>query len=286
MKRQIINIDENKCTGCGNCIPGCPEGALQLIDGKARLISDLFCDGLGACIGECPEGAITIEKREAEPYDERKVMENIIPQGDNTIRAHLHHLKSHGEMGYYQTALTVLTQKGIPVPAAPAPEKSPLGNHRQHGQYKHANGCPGAAEIDNRDVRHPSTSSEPASTKSELKQWPIQLHLINPHAPYFQGADLLVSSDCAPFAHANFHHRFLKGKMMVTFCPKLDNAAEIYIEKLAALFEYNDIHSVSVVRMEVPCCGGTTYLVQKALEKAGKIIPIKEFTLSLSGEII
>ena len=274
MKRQIITIDEDKCTGCGQCITGCPEGALQLIDGKARLISDLFCDGLGACIGTCPEGAIEIEEREAEPYDERKVMENIIKQGPNVIKAHLLHLKEHNEMELLKTAVEVLKEKGMEVPHLHTPG---------HG------GCPGAAMMDFRNKQ--AAAEAPAGQAnvtigSQLRQWPIQLQLVNPHAPYFQDADLLVAADCVPFAYPNFHQRFLKGRTMITFCPKLDKTIDQYIEKLTVLFRDNNIKSVSVVHMEVPCCSGTLIIIQKALQQAKKIIPIKEYTISISGEII
>lgn len=283
MKRQIIRIDEDKCNGCGQCVPGCPEGALQIIDGKARLISDLFCDGLGACIGTCPQGAIIIEEREAEPYDERKVMANIVKQGSNTIRAHLLHLKDHNESALLKTALDFLKEQGINVPdIAPAAVPHAGG----HG------GCPGAAMRDMRDIRNKKSQQEQQSgamnvpVESQLRQWPVQLQLINPRAPYLQDADLLVAADCVPFAYANFHQRFLKDKVMVIFCPKLDQTIDQYIEKLTAIFRDNNIKSVSVVHMEVPCCSGTVYLVQKALEQAGKIIPIKDYTISIAGEII
>lgn len=274
MKRQVIRIDTDKCTGCGQCIPGCPEGALQVIDGKARLISDLFCDGLGACIGTCPEGAIEIEEREAEAYDERKVMENIIPQGPNVIQAHLAHLQAHNETGLMNTALEVLKEKGIAVQ---------IGQHAHHGS-----GCPGAASRDFRHKKSPVTAPPgpgSAEPESQLRQWPVQLQLVNPQATFFQDADLLVVADCVPFAYADFHQRFLKDKVLVIFCPKLDQTIDQYLDKLTAIFRDNTIKSVSVVHMEVPCCSGTVSIVRKALEKAGKIIPVKDYTISISGVI-
>lgn len=280
MKRQIIRIDEDKCNGCGQCVPGCPEGALRIIDDKARLISDLFCDGLGACIGTCPQGAIIIEEREAEPYDERKVMANIIKQGPNTIRAHLLHLKEHNESTHLKTAVDLLKEQGIEVPDL------------NTGGAPHAgvpSGCPGAAMRDMRNKK-PQPGQQPGaigvSVESQLRQWPVQLQLINPQAPYLKDADLLVAADCVPFAYANFHQRFLKDKVMVIFCPKLDQTIDQYIEKLTAILLNNNIKSVSVVHMEVPCCSGTLYLVQKALEQAKKIIPIKDYTISIAGDII
>ncbi len=270
MKRQIIEINEEKCNGCGLCIPNCPEGALQIIDGKARLISDLFCDGLGACIGECPEGAITTVEREAEPYDEAKVMENIIKAGPNTIKAHLKHLKDHDQKEYFGQAVAILLRKGLPIPKIEE-ESCSSGT------------CPGVAahsiEREEKPVRN-------VEIKSELKQWPVQLHLMNANAPYFKNADLLIAADCVPFAFANFHQRFVKGKIVINFCPKLNSGIDSYIEKLAEIFKNQDIKSITIVKMEVPCCGGVEYIVQKAMEKAGKFLMVKTYTISINGEII
>ncbi|MCK5568992.1 MAG: 4Fe-4S binding protein, partial [Spirochaetes bacterium] len=206
MKREIITIDEEKCTGCELCIPNCPEGAIQIIDGKARLISDLFCDGLGACIGHCPEGAITIEKREAEPYDEKKVMENIIKQGENVIRAHLKHLKDHGEQQYLDEAIEVLKEKNVEVP----PVESEQQIH---------SGCPGAKAMTfSADGESVETVGE--KRRSELTHWPVQLHLIPPMAPHFQGRDILLSADCVAYSVGDFHRDFLKGNAVTIACPK------------------------------------------------------------------
>lgn len=267
MKRKIIKIDEEKCNGCGQCIPNCPEGALQLIDNKARLISDLFCDGLGACIGTCPLGAISFEEREAEPYDEGKVMENIVRQGTNVIAAHLAHLQDHGETELLRQAIAFLKANNIDIPNF------------------HKGGCPGAAARHMRRDTGSSTADYPLQQESLLQNWPVQLMLLNPRAPYLKGADLLVAADCVPFAYADFHRRFLQGKIMVTFCPKLDRTIEQYIDKLALIFESQDIRSVSVVHMEVPCCSGTLRIVEEAQKKAQKIIPVKEYTISIHGEI-
>ncbi len=218
--RQIIRIDEAKCTGCGACLPNCPEGALLVIDGKARLVSDLCCDGLGACIGTCPEGAITIEEREAEPYDERQVIENVVAHGTNTIRAHLDHLKDHGEDGFLQIALAYLEEQGIPVPesAAPCPTSG---------------GCPGAAVREFADAE--AEAPAPVGKNiSRLRQWPVQLTLVPVLAPYFDGADVVLTADCVPFACANYHEEFLKDKIVLVGCPKLDDTAA-YREKLTAI---------------------------------------------------
>jgi ferredoxin len=272
MKRQIISIDEETCNGCGKCIPGCPEGALQVIDGKARLVSDLFCDGLGACLGECPLGAISVEEREAEPYNERLVMENIVKAGPNTILAHLKHLKDHGEDGYYRVAVAVLKEKGLPVPQA-APEVHACGG-----------GCPGTMAKAFTPVAE--SAGEQGPVASQLRQWPTQLHLMNPSAAYFENADLLVAADCVPVACGDFHNRFLKGKIVVQFCPKLDQSNERYIEKLAAILQQHAIRSITVARMEVPCCGGTELIVRKALELAGQNKSVTVNVVSLAGEVM
>jgi len=270
MKRQIITIDEHKCTGCGACITGCPEGALQVIDNKARLVSDLFCDGLGACIGTCPEGAITIEEREAEPYDERQGMANIVKQGINTILAHLHHLESHGEHTYLAQAKAFLQEQGIAIP-----EEEPA-----------ACGCAGGAARTFDPPAHATATAPSSALASELRQWPVQLHLINPNAAYFDNADLLISADCVPYAFGDYHRRFLRGKIVITFCPKLDKDIDRYIDKLAQIFSRHTIRSLSIVRMEVPCCGGTELIVQKALEQAGKTRMVRLTVISLQGEVL
>lgn len=281
MKRKIIRIDEEKCDGCGLCIPDCPEGALQIINEKARLISDLFCDGLGACIGSCPRGAISVEEREAEAYSEAEVMENIIKQGPDVIRAHLNHLKDHNEIELLEQALGLLEEERINNPEISEFKKK--SNLERHGH--HAGGCPGARAVDLGPVDEEIDHSE-SEVKSSLRNWPVQLQLLNPHAPYLQNSDLLVSADCVPFAFAGFHQRFLRGKAMVSFCPKLDRTIEEYIDKLSVIFKDSEIRSVSVVQMEVPCCRGTLRIVQEALNRARKIIPLKEYTISISGEII
>jgi len=278
MKRSIITINEEKCTGCGVCVPDCPEGALQIIDGKARLVSDLFCDGLGACIKACPEDAMFIEEREAEPYDEARVMENIILQGPNTIKAHLQHLDDHNEDDLLAIAVRVLNEKGIPVPVYK--ETTPLHMHPQTG------GCPGSQSMAINRAPALSAGAPISPANSELRQWPVQLKLLNPAAPYFDNADLLIAADCVPPAYGNFHQRFLKNRIVIMFCPKLDPYIDEYVEKLAAIFSMHEIKSIAVTRMEVPCCGGVNTILQRAMEKAGKSFFIKEYTISVSGEIV
>jgi NAD-dependent dihydropyrimidine dehydrogenase PreA subunit len=256
VKRDIIRIDEEKCTGCGSCVVGCPEGALQLIDGKARVVSDLFCDGLGACIGDCPEGAIEIETREAEPYDECQVMGNIVKEGPNVIKAHLQHLKKHGQEDLVKEAINFLKENNIEMPDY---QEEPL-----------VCGCPGSMTLD-------------------LRRSDNQPHgqvISTPNAPYLKNAELLLAADCAPFAYANFHQRFIKGKVLIIFCPKLDKTLQEYVDKLSEIFQKQDIKSISIVHMEVPCCSGIEIIVQRALEKAQKNIIIKDYTISINGEII
>jgi len=308
MKRKIISIDETKCTGCGQCIPDCPEGALQLIDGKARLVSDLFCDGLGACIGTCPEGAISVIEREAVPYDERAVMATIVPQGRPVIKAHLEHLIGHGQKNLYNEAIEYLIENTIPIPehdTAAHPETSPpagqpavspkpaaghpAGTCPPGPDSKHPfAGCPGSAarSIPRSGGRGMPRQPTGDSAYSELRQWPIQLTLINPAAPYFDNADLLISADCVPFANAAFHAELLKGRILIIFCPKLDASIEGYIEKMAEIFTRHTIKTIMISRMEVPCCGGVRYVVDKALTKAGKQIPVAEKTITIQGEVV
>ncbi len=281
MKRNIIRIDEEKCNGCGLCIPNCQEGALQVIDGKARLISDLFCDGLGACIGHCPEGAIEIEEREAEPYNERKVMETLSTKGRNTIFAHLEHLRDHNEQAFLNEAISYIKENNID-----------MSENEIKTQHNPAHGCPGAAasdfRIDTEQIENTSKEkvSAPVDTPSELRQWPVQLHLLNPQASYFREADVVLAADCAAFAMGNFHARYLKGKSLAIACPKLDTNKESYLQKLTSMIADTKINSLAVVIMEVPCCGGLLQMAKTAKENASRNIPLKLSIISMQGEVI
>ncbi len=244
MKRNIVKIDEEKCNGCGICINACHEGALKLINGKAKLISESYCDGLGACLPECPTGAITVEEREAEAFDEEAVkinMENIKQQ-----------------------------------------------NIQQELVKPMACGCPGtrARAIERRPVSpSPSTHKDNyGSHESQLRQWPCQIRLVSPQAPYFEDAHLLVAADCTAFAYANIHEEFMRNKITIIGCPKLDD--EDYSEKLAAILSYNDVRSLTVLRMEVPCCGGLAQAAKNALIKSGKMIPWNIVTITTDGQIL
>ena len=287
MKRKIIEIDDRKCNGCGLCIPACPEGAIQLIDGKARLISDLCCDGLGACLGHCPEGAITIEEREAAPYDERQVMANIVKQGPNVIRAHLKHLRDHGQDVFLAQAVAMLDENGIPNPLQqenqPMSHTEPVTLHASHSPA-HA-GCPGARSVAF-DAAPAAGGNESGRRPSQLTHWPIQLHLLSPAAPQYQGKDVLLAADCVAFTVGDFHKDHLKGRSLAIACPKLDEGQEIYIEKLRALIDTAKINTLTVMIMQVPCCMGLLKLAQTAAAQAKRKVPIKCVVVSLRGEIL
>lgn len=303
MKRDILKIDEELCNGCGQCVPNCHEGALQVIDGKVRLVSELMCDGLGACIGHCPEGAITIEKREAEPYDEVKVMEQMKNKGKNTIIAHLKHLKEHGETGYLKEGVAyLLSQKeslsfnlddvlsevhnhGKKISGPSAVVIQPQHSHSQSHSHSHSSsGCPGSRAIV--IEREDSTAIKSEGTVSALRQWPVQMHLINPGASYFRNSDLLVAADCVAYSTGGFHDRFLKGRSLVIACPKLDHGLDIYVEKLKALIETALVNTITVMIMEVPCCGGLLQMVKNAAASASRKVPVKLMIVSVSGDII
>lgn len=293
MKREIIKIDEEKCNGCGICIPACPEGALQIIDNKARLVSDLMCDGLGACIGECPEGAIEIELREAEPYNETAVIKEIIKHGENTVVAHLIHLKEHGEMDFMKEALAFLHANQDTYDFDLGEVKYRVHNNKAEaaGDGCATGGCPGAATVDfNIDINKVESAAQPqqvvSDQPSELRQWPVQMHLLNPNAPYFRGADVLLAADCAGFSIGNFHSKFLKGKSLAIACPKLDQGTDIYIDKLVAMIDEAQINTLQVMIMEVPCCGGLLQMAKMAQDRAERKIPLKRTLISIKGEVL
>lgn len=273
-KRDIIKIDETLCNGCGVCVSGCHEDALQLINGKAQIISELYCDGLGACIGDCPVDAISIESREAEQYNETAVMERIASKGSETILAHLRHLKDHNEMGYFNEGVNYLKENNIAIDLSSLEAKK---------EVKLSFGCPGTTS---RSFSIAPTQVASASVKSQLTHFPVQLHLINPSASHFMGADLLLAADCTAFSYSDFHNSLLKGRKLVIACPKLDSDKENYINKIIALIDSSKINTLTIAIMSVPCCGGLMQIVKTALEKASRKVPIKKIVISREGSII
>lgn len=235
MKRSIVSIDEDKCNGCGLCIPNCAEGAIKLINGKAKLVNDKFCDGLGACLGHCPQGAITIIERDAPEFDEEAVKAHLKPE----------------------------------IAGKKAETSLPCG-------------CPGSMEMDFRSGKKAAGGSA-ARHAPELRQWPVQLTLVSPEASYFRDAELLVAADCVPFAYPNFHSDFLAGKSLVIGCPKLDDAG-FYVDKLTELLKKNNIKGITLVNMEVPCCFGLQRIVEEAVARAGKVLPIRQTVITIRGD--
>jgi NAD-dependent dihydropyrimidine dehydrogenase PreA subunit/biotin operon repressor len=314
MKREIIKIDEEKCNGCGLCIPNCHEGALQIIDGKARLISDLMCDGLGACIGHCPEGAMEIEMREAQPYDEVQVMEEMVGKGKNVVIAHMKHLKDHGEFVFLKQAAGYLmaNENSMPFPVKEVIQEvhsyfpgnghagnghadktsEPVKSHELRGistvaaSSSHSGGgCPGSRSVSFAPVKSPETAV-PYTGGSQLNQWPVQMHLINPQAAHFQNSDLLLAADCVAYSVADFHNSFLKGKTLAIACPKLDTNKEIYLDKLIRLVNDARINTLTVIKMEVPCCSGIEQMAVKAVQSAERKVPVKSITVGIRGDIL
>jgi ferredoxin len=283
MKREFVKIDEELCNGCGNCIPNCHEGALQIIDGKARLVSDLLCDGLGACIGHCPLGAISIEEREGEEYDETKVMILMVKKGKNTVIAHLKHMKDHKEFDLLKEGVAYLKENEQDLSFSLAEVISAVHNDNLQAGCS-GGGCPGSAEKTLIPKDAPDNSL--VSGKSELMQWPVQMHLINPQAGYFKKSDLLMAADCVGFAMGNFHQDFLKGKTLAIACPKLDSSLEIYTDKLVQLIDVAQVNTITVMIMQVPCCGGLLQLVKKAIAQAKRKVPVKSIMVSLEGEVL
>ena len=292
MLREIIKINDELCYGCGACIPNCHEGALQIIDGKVRLVSELMCDGLGACIGHCPTEAITIEKREALSYDEVAVIKEMVSKGKNTIVAHLKHLKEHNESIYLKEGIDFMKanekQIGFGVNEA---IKEVLQLEHTSGQEVEFNnsspyGCPGSKEMHFAPASVISENVPEKDIKSQLTQWPVQMHLVSPMASYFQGADIVIAADCVAYSLGNFHQKYLKGKSLAIACPKLDDNQEVYLQKIQMLIDQAKVNTITVMIMEVPCCGGLLHLVQTAALQSKRKVPIKSLVVSIQGEIL
>ncbi len=258
--RKIIKIDEDLCNGCGECIPGCPEQAIQLVDTpqgkKARLVKEFYCDGLGACLGHCPIGAIAIEEREAELYDEEATIARIKEVAPEMLKVHIKHLKEHS---------------------------NELSKHNTNNLDQSPCGCPSAQTLE--WEKKDKIPEEVVRIPSELRHWPIQLHLVNPSAPYFQNTDLIIVADCVPFSYANFHQEFLKDKSIAIGCPKLDDV-DAYIEKISQIIKIGHPKRIKVIIMEVPCCSGLVSIVREAMKKAGVEVPVKKVVISIKGEIL
>lgn len=260
IKRKIIVIDEEKCNGCGNCIISCPEQAIQIVDTpkgpKARLVKEFYCDGLGACLGSCPENALRIEEREVEPYDEESTIARIKEADPEMLETHIKHMRGHAQE---------------------------LPEHHSHKMPKSMPACPSAQMMSWKKEKKSEDKKQKLKISSELRQWPIQLHLVNPSASYFKNADLVIVADCVPFAYANFHQDFLKDNAIAIGCPKLDDV-DAYVEKIREIIEVAEPKSIKIVHMEVPCCFGLVHIVKQAIERAKKKIPIENVIITIKGE--
>lgn len=269
MKRNIIKIDEELCNGCGLCAQACHEGAIGMSGGKAHLLRDDYCDGLGNCLPVCPTGAITFEERDTDEYDQAAVDQHLKEKAaGHDEHHHGHHDEHHHEHHEHHE------------------------HHDEHHEARHeghSGGCPGSRAAFLKAAPAPVQTPAPRTDDftagaSELMQWPVQIKLLPVNAPYFDGAHLLIAADCAAFASGDFHNRFMKGKITMIGCPKLDEGS--YAEKLTAILKNNNIASVTVVRMEVPCCGGLANAAIEALKNCGKMIPWQVVTLSVRGEVL
>ena len=280
--RTMVHIDEDKCDGCGLCVPDCAEGALQIIDGKAKLVSDIYCDGLGACLGSCPQDAITMVERDADEFNEGAVNQHLKTIGRDPLpESHDH---SHGHTTEQDTVEEEVEDLACGCPGTlsqsfdrPEPTAAPL--------TPKIGGCPSSRSqsFDQPESAVPADQAGPVA--SRLGNWPVQISLVPPKAPYLEGADLLIAADCAPFAYSDFHRRFMEGKVLLIGCPKLDDG-QAYVEKLAQMFRENSIKSVSVVYMEVPCCTGLLQIVQSALQQSGARIPATQYRVGIKGDFV
>ena len=261
--RKIIEINEDLCDGCGQCVPSCAEGALQIVDGKAKLVAEVYCDGLGACLGECPNDALRVVERTAHEFDEHAVEK---------------HLSSMDK------------QEGLPViPITSGCPSGQIKTFTRSGQHQGASGPPTDLVGPPTDIVGPPTDlvgpAAEGQSESALTHWPVQIRLVPPTAPFLKGANLLVVADCVPVAYPNFHQDFLKGRVVMVGCPKFDDV-QGYIQKFADIFKTADLKSVSVLVMEVPCCQGLPIIIERGMEKAGKKIPMEKVVISARGDLL
>lgn len=294
--RKVVHIDEERCNGCGVCIPACAEGALQIVDGKARLIGDRYCDGLGACLGECPEGAITIEEREAEEFQEPAVecqghdssghghaagAHGQAPHGhSHAAGTHGHGAGGHGhpEPGSRQA------QGGQPGPDLPCgcPSSSVMRLERQEAEPTLACGCP-SSSVTRLEGREAAAAPAAGIDRSpQLSHWPVQLTLVPPTAPFLKDADVVLTADCVPFAYSSFHQDFLKDHAVIVACPKLDDF-QAHLSRLTEIVRRSGLRSVTAVRMEVPCCSGLTHMAEEAIRRSGRDVPLDEVVIGIKG---
>lgn len=252
VRRKIIKIDEELCDGCGNCIPGCPEQALQIVETehgkKARLVKELYCDGLGACLGTCPTGALSIIEEEVEPYDDAATIKRIKETAPDMLETHLKHMQEHA--------------------------------HGAHGHHDHA--CPSARVMQWK--KDGPAQGRTGRVDSQLQQWPVQIYLVPAAAPYFKNADIVIIADCVPFSYANLHQDFIKGKAVMVGCPKFDDA-DAYVGKITEIIRTSRPKSMTVVTMEVPCCSGLVHIVQQAIQQSGIDVPFEKVTVTIKGDI-
>ncbi len=249
--REVIEIDEALCDGCGDCITACAEGAIALIDGKARLINDVYCDGLGACLGHCPQGALKVVEREAGAFDEQ------------AVERHLAQMQKGGSPDISRRQFNILDQAPIPV----------------------GGGCPGSRpQFHQTPVAR--TMIDADGQLSRLRHWPVQLHLVQPTAPFFQDQDVLLAADCVAFAVGDFHQRYLAGSSLAIACPKLDSNQELYLQKLMTMIDEAKIRRLKIMVMEVPCCGGLVRLAEEAACRAERIVPVECLVVSTRGQIL
>lgn len=253
-KRKMITINEELCDGCGNCVPGCEEGALAIVDGKAKLVKEIYCDGLGACLGHCPTGALKVEVMEAEDFDPEAVADHLKAQG----RAVPDHM---------------------PSPESLRIEDKPAGGPKPMG------GCPGSRMQSLTPCGQANIPQAQAASDSALSHWPIQLRLVPPTAPFLKESNLLLTADCTAAAYPNYHNEFVPGRVVLMGCPKFDNQME-YVEKLAAIIGENDLKTITVLEMEVPCCASMSAILGEAMKRSGKSVDTTRVTISLKGEIL